>query len=484
MRQLPEADMEQLEKFLRSPFFDVPAEAVVLFGLLQPSYPHFKDDLPTAEVLFESIFPGKEYRAELLNTAFHTLFLAVKNYLAHTRLAQDTLLSKRLFMQQTLELGMMDHFQKSGGELLKKLETSIGQPIGTYHGRTDLRRGQYLRFCAHSELFLYGSPEKYAVSTEQLQSAIEALDLHFILNRLFLAIEMENRQQFLDESASLPFQQELELFAQRHIAPVNNETKLYLEVLQLFRHQPDIKLIRAAKDNLLASLTNINAFDAQTLLGLHINQLLRLGKSTGVICLDDIIQLYEQGLATGLIPGSARFPSGTFINIANAYSQASKFADGRRFILRYQERLHPPEKLHIVSLCTAYLLFYEGKFQEAFDQFNLVELGHISFRHALVARPLFLRCLFEIWVDQAPPREDRISPAIDAFRQFFRRNKILNAKEKKRYIDFAAILSSIVKYGATGWPNERAKERLLKKCQSSPFPYAHTWLQEKITGIK
>ena len=464
--------MAQLEKFLQSPFFDVPEEAVALFGLLRPAYPHFKDNLPADEILFEGIFPGRAYRAELLNTAYHSLLSAVKNCLAHTRLAQDTLLSKRLFMQQSLELGMVDHFQKSGEDLLKTLETSIGQPIGMAPNRTDLRRGHYLLFCTFSELFLYDTAEKLEVSTERLQAAIEALNLHFILNRLFLAVEMENRQQFLDESASLPFQQELELLALKHFAHNNKEIQLYLEVLQLFRNRPDTGHLQSAKDNLLACLTGINAFDANTLLALHINLFLRLGKTTGVNFLDDIIQLYEQGLTTGLIPGTAHFPSEIFINIANAYSQAARFEKGRQFIGQYQERLHPTEKLHIVPLCTAYLLFYEGKFQDAFDQFNLVELGHISFRYALVARPLFLRCLFEIWAGQPSPREDRISPAIDAFRQFFRRNKILKATEKRRYIDFASILGSIVKYGATGWPNDRTKERLLQKCQTSPFPYA------------
>ena len=484
LRNFDAAMMNAFGKYLHSPFFHPPPVAVKLFENICDLHPSWAGDLSHSEKLFAALYPGKAFSPNRLGRAFHELFAAAKSFLAHYELASDGLLSERLFMRRATWMHDRSFFEKSQQTLLTALNApdKEGQKLSGHALRLkngirkdDLHKPYALRFEILSENYLNPNLDKLQPSIRMLPEVSAALDLHFVLWRLFLSCELSSRRKFLNEDLHLPFQAEVEAQAEK-LAPVYPEVKAYLQLLSLIRGAPDRVLFRQLEEGLPSLSPDV----AKAILMFLINCAIKLSNDQGKVYYGHLVNLYLYGIKSGLLLEKGKLPTSTFINASNAFAMAGMSGGGHSFINQQQGLLIDSQRRDTVSLCRAYLLFHEGEHTKALQQTELVCLSRLSLRHSLIARPLLIRCLFEAWAVRRSARSDYLMANIDSFRKYIVRNKILSPRERQRYARFCAILNSIVKHASQRKQvSQRVRNTLGKKINSEPRPFAFEWLEQK-----
>ncbi len=82
-RILDKKDLRNLEKYVKSPFFNTRKDVIDLFSYLRKLHPFKKNKGLHREEIYQALFPGTTYDEKLLGYAFSFLFKNIKGYFAY-----------------------------------------------------------------------------------------------------------------------------------------------------------------------------------------------------------------------------------------------------------------------------------------------------------------------------------------------------------------------------------------------------------------
>ena len=121
LRCLSAVELNRLEKFLASPYFNTNDRLLQLFLFLKEYAPAFEEEKIELEALFAFLYPEKEFNKQQLVRLNSQLFKLVEQFISHEHLANDdfqrevTLL--RFYEEQILD----KHFQYTFSQLKKAI---------------------------------------------------------------------------------------------------------------------------------------------------------------------------------------------------------------------------------------------------------------------------------------------------------------------------------------------------------------------------
>ncbi len=223
LKQLSETEMERLETFLQSPYFDVPTGALPLFQYLSKLHPVY-DEKKTAAEYIQKKAPAlgnqkrqANYGSDLLKAIEH--FLAVEDFKATT----DSVDRHRL--QAYKKHHMFEAFNKEHEQLLKKIDEDSEQNYDTFYQRHIL-----------TELALSGFDTKLnRTIRNDVFPVSKTLDEFYALKKLCYHCELLNRHQVLGTA----YQEENISYILETLKPLNTESYphvyLYTHVYQMLK---------------------------------------------------------------------------------------------------------------------------------------------------------------------------------------------------------------------------------------------------------
>lgn len=192
----------------------------------------------------------------------------------------------------------------------------------------------------------------------------------------------------------------------------------------------------------------------------------------------------DQKIQNGLILFEGSISDSEFLNIFMAYGLAREERKLRRFKIKYQKKLAGKHQAHAIQFTDAYLLFYEGKYQEAAERLkaNFPKFEVKEPRYTLRIKGLLIKCYFEILISEAEMEKAFIRAREDLL-IFLKRENILGERYHKNYANFCALIFEMYSLRKKKKPNKTERIMLREKAMEEVHLFARAWILEKIKTL-
>lgn len=425
LKLLSQEEFKQFYPFLRSAYFTQSKDVVKLFEWLRKFYPNFNAKQLNKGTLFQKLFPKQIYSDVKIRNLFTKLNKILESYLIQKYYEQNAYEKKKLLTQIYGRRNYYTEFKKGTTQLLTELEAQPYRDANYYFDRYLLEKEYYLHL---------GTP-KHGNIAKTLKGALENLGYFFCLERLFLGIDLKNRENiFSEEHNFTPNTYQVTL-------PNNNNlAQQFQQSFQLLAKQDDDVFLQLY-GFFLKDLENIRPYYSKVIFVILLNVAFRKTKENEPLFLDKLFQLYKIGSAKGLLLEDGKIPLAFFFNAVLISGKLKRFEWGEQFIEQYQKHLViDKEKEIIIQLAISNIRFQQEEYEEVISLLATLNLFNIRFE--LNIRTLLLRTYFQLFLINDSYYFLLINQC-KAFEKLLQRDKTIDIAKKKGNKQFLKTVEEI-----------------------------------------
>lgn len=458
-------ELNSLELFLQSPYFNTREDLIKLYQALRPAYPSFSGIEPNK--LWEAVYPDQAFHPKALNKKFHELSVLVLQFLAQQQIQQDELLQSAIRRKAFRDRDLYVPFRKESDLVLARYEKSATKSaealLQTWLVRHDIYR--------HPGTPI--TPDPF----EQEVAALKALEEHCLLHQLMVHSDALSRPLKADSSwNTVPLDDILE--NANRISGQSQLIDLYRMTIELFKSGCTLEKFQVVVEILKRASESLAAED-QALLVIKLTNLafqqVAKGKSPFI---DVLFNLYQYGANKDLFRNKNLMANeDIFINICIAGAFAKEKTWVQAFIKQHRPFLPPATRKSTVLLGRIFLLFHSGEYDEAYQLIEKVQRTRNTYN--LRTRSLIVRCLLERHLKK-PSLYDSLRHEVLAFQKYLQRNKLLHDSRKKAYHAFSKMVLKMADLRRTDWESNVHRQALCDKIESETNINLKSWLLAKI----
>lgn len=479
LRRLSKEELAKFREFLSSPYFNHKPKLTEFYDNLLKYAPQFDTGSINKTKIYESLYPGSRFNAQVYKNLSSELYSLAGQFISIHNFNQNEI-EKDIYYIRELE--------KTGADELYKSELkSIKKKLNEHKFNELLFFNKFVLATIEKTFFFNRSDFKKAINVEV--ESDELMKFYFL--QLF-------RQRFDFEASRLNFNDEqAENAAMRHMRKLLEEgvledtihymfkikTKnheivaMFYYILMSFKHHDNDFFFSRAKE---LAFSNINKFDSNqrfsvsgALYGLCTFRLRLRGSSYDYEDTFEVInfrlkkKIYKEnpGSHISAISFRAMFMTGVYLN---------KHDWAKKFLKKYIAEVTPEHRENLNNLLTAFIKFYEKKFDESLEYSSLVRYDISLYK--LDVRKLQLFNYYELG-----HMESALS-MISSFREFLGSNKNLTADERSKHSGLLNLTARLIKLKNRF--NEFELRKLEKDIKETSYLLYRWWLEEKTRQLR
>ncbi len=459
LKILEKEEFKGLYLFIHSTYFNQSKDVIRLFDYLRKYYPVFDSAKLNKEVVFKKLFPKQVYADIKLRNLRTKAGKLVEQYLINLTFQQDDFQRKKLITQIYGQRNYYPAFEKNTQQLLDSLEQQPYRDACYFYDKYLLQKDYYL----HIET------AKKEQTVAIMQDALTNLTHYFSLERLFLGIDLINREAIFSEKNHFnPQQAAIDL-------PENNLIcQLFQGIIALNKNQTEADFINL-KELYLNNINQIREIYSKEIFFFLTNHAIRQLKFKEQLYTQLLFQLYELGLQRGLLLEKDKIEPGTFFNIVSASSKLKKFEWANQFIQTYQFHIAAPYSEETRQLSISYLNFNQGKYEAVIKLLSTRRFTNLFYQ--INVRTLLLRSYYKLF-EQNVTYYPLLIAQCESFIKLLQRNQKLQENKKHATLLFTKLLKVIVESKYTGSYNREKKQQFLDIIHQSKGITLQGWLVE------
>ncbi|MFT5166392.1 MAG: hypothetical protein ACI8P3_001623 [Saprospiraceae bacterium] len=468
-----EKDWDQFGLFLNSPFFNKNPVFNHLFDYFNKNRSKEKPDRLWAQRVFSHVFPEAIFKDGRLRTLFWRMCKLVETYLAVSNLTND---KEAMETQLILALGKQE-------EWFKLFEKEVKSKMKKDHQKAIEYPSLLQSVNLHHQLYFHEDYKKYSSGHVEIHQLIEDLDQFIHLAKLKYHCELLFRKQILKEEESQPLLPD-HLLEQLKISGLQNEEPVISIYAQLIRMKEteDWKFYVETKQNFELNRDKIDPEEQLDILSYLINFIIYLDKNRDNSLFDEMLELYQFGLSSGILIMHNRISYERFTNIAILGSIQKKFAWTDKFILDYQSFLKPAKSSLAIKLTRAYWNFHQEKYEKVLDWTHEIDIYEDKPDNPFRLRALKLRAFYELYRQDKTYRR-LLYNFMSSFSKFIKDNRKLANQLATAYLNFIRMTKLLLSIQNSAEFNEEKKQKFLSKMSNTHPLVLKKWLLEKIKEL-
>lgn len=447
-------EMDELAKFLASPFFNENPLVQHLFEALRKYYPDFSAPELTKQNIFQELFPQEAYKDKSLRYLFSDLTKLIEHFFAIQKVRQHPFQLDLALLEDLSERGPQKAYRRTNQQLKQQI---------TGDGKSS--SDQFFARMQWSEIgekhFQKQRVRKFDAS---LQHFANDLDKYYFLNRLKILCAMLDRQTIFQATYDLNISEAWLQHLENNQFYEEPLIQIYYTIFQALRDEADVdhfdKLLVYLQGPSLAIATN----DLKDIYLFAINycaRKIRQGKEKYV---GEALRLYRNGIERSLLLDERGLSPWAFTNVVKLALRQQEYDWIEAFINKYAPALPEQFRENALHYNLAELYYYTNRFERA--QRHLIQVEFSDLNYYLGARVLLAKIYYE------SGEEETLLSLISSFTVFLKRNKELSANLKRTYLNFCQILFQIIRRAP------RQMEKLQAKISESELLTDRAWLEK------
>lgn len=453
LRSCEVSEINGMEHFLRSPYFNEDEAVIHLFQYLKDFYPDFSAPELKKKRVFSQVFPGQAYDDKQLRYLISDLNKLLERFLAFQKV-EDTPYQLSLALLGSLsERGLNKAYRQASRHLEKELTPHAAKSSEIFWAQlqwSEIKEGHFLRQRAR----------KHDIS---LQYYADDLDKYYFLNRLKIACAMLDRQTILQAEYNFNISTEWIKHLEYHNFFNEPIIQVYYTIFQALLQEEDEQYFKALKAFFKKSTSSIAPSDLKDIYLFAINycaRKIRQGKETYVM---EALQLYRTGIEAHVLIDDQGLSPWAFTNVVKLSLRLEYYTQIESFIQEYAPKLPESFRENALHYNLAELYYYTKRFDQAQQHLNQVAFSDLNYY--LGARVLLAKIFYETGEEEA------LLSLISSFTIFLKRNKQLSNNLKHTYLNFCQILFQIVRRSPA------QMKKLEEKITSTALLTDRTWLE-------
>ena len=177
-------------------------------------------------------------------------------------------------------------------------------------------------FSLNDRLYLHPDTDRYHLGEKNLDQALYNLDAFFVLAKLKLACELENRSRILSEKREAKLLSEVITMAERDFKKDNPVFEIYLSILYLLQNREEGSAFQKAKKVYSNNLYLLDQEEQRNILTVLLNCANQAAVKGTADYLQEQFDLYQLGLEFDLLIEHGRMSENMFTNIVGIGSSA------------------------------------------------------------------------------------------------------------------------------------------------------------------
>ena len=470
LKALKKHELQLLEKFISSPYFNSKKDITSLFIFFYESIKKdkFNFNLGTREDAFSYVYPNESFNKIKITKLVSELVNLIQQFYVNQEIRYNNHLNKKIFISSLSSRNLDNQFFKESKKLISQIKASPVQDADTH---IDLH---LLQKALH---FHQGEP----TSNKDLESLAEIqkrLDIYYLLSKLQLICEANCLHHTYKEQLDIPMldtvkKLSLQYESTRILFP------LYLNNLSNFQNLNDSESFDSLVSIFFKNLNLLSKKEQFSIFILILNTAgirINAGHSDGI---RKQFELYRMGLDNNILIRNNRITPQSFTNIVGLATNLNEITWAKKFIKNNSKFL--PE-----SVIEACILFSKGKIafkQEKYDE-TLHFLWNCRFDHIafdIRTKSFIIRTLFEIYnKNQTSEQYDFCIGQILTIEKFIRRKKDLSKAKVSAYLNFIKITKKLLKLIANNNLTRTQANNLRTKISKNENVVAKEWLISKL----
>lgn len=457
LKKCSPADLRDLAKWVRSPFFNQREDVVRLYDYLHKNLHRPSPQLLTKEVVYQQVFPQQKYADKPLRYATSFLLKCVKQYLSYQRYAANEF-RQQLDLCYALRERNLDKYFAKEWETAQRLQQK--NPLRNahfhyqnyqleeeqYHQMTQQRRSAEMNFTPlTNELTTFYIADLLRQSCNILTHNIQtqqAVEIH-LLEEVLMQVE---QYDYSDAPAVL-------IYYHSYCALKNLADETHFSQLKKYLHDYQ------------------NAFpvaEMKYIYLLAINYCIKRVNNGVRRYLEEGLNLYQTGLVSKILLENGVLSNFTYHNVLRLGLALKRYSWCSEFLQHYQSFLAAADRDNTFRYNLAFLYFEQAEYEKAMHELRRVEFKNVFSN--LDARRLLLRSYYEQGEYQA------LESLLDSSKTYISRQKGLGY-HKNSYLNLVRFTKKLLNL------SEKDKVRVAKLRQQideTQHVAERNWLLSKL----
>ncbi len=463
LKSLSAGELKELDKFLRSPYFNTNGKLAEIFNYLWKYHPNYNGHI-NKESIYAHIFPGKPFRDVHFRQYFSALTALVERFMAIRKMEQAKHPVNHALLEEMIDRNAENLFNR---KMKKSNDEPAFEDDAHYLSRFQLEdiRNKFLTTAAQQQNRLAEKPD--------YGKAMDLLDKFYIIRKLKFGCSLLNYKTIAAvEKESLLMDEILELLEKKDYSDTP-AIEIYFKILKTLTEPENEENFSALMKSLKASDHRFPQGEAREMYIYAQNFCIRQINKGKTIYLKEILNIYRVLLEKEIILEKGILSPWDYKNIVVTALRLEEFKWTEKFINTYKNKLPEKERENAFTYNLAKYYFYKKNYSKVLQLLQTVEYNDVFY--SLDSKSMLLKTYYEL------NEIDSLDSMMDSFKIYLLRNKSLSDHHVKTYKNLLRItkkLSRII-------PSDKKKIELLEKEIEETKPLADIgWLREKVRELK
>ncbi len=469
-RSFSKNEFEELENFVKSPFFNTSSQITGLFQLLKSDYPQFST--LDKKRIFNALYPKEEFKDKKIRDLFTRLLKIAEEFLAQLEFRKAELNFNRLVLKQYAERNLERHFSSK----LKDAETRMNKE--EHHG-SNYYFERYALLRTRREYFeslkAFGKGKEFS---EDFSLEIELFNDYVIFSLLTYGVHLEIHKKGFNFEYEYVMLEKLIEYLRQYPDKTDPLMNVLLHLILLAKNPNEESLYFNIRKELDSCKGIFEENDLRYIMIELFNytKLQSLEKDKPEFRKDNYA-LLKESIEMGMYPKEGIFlAESSYITVCATALQEKDFEWALYFMNKYKEKLNPDIAANAFRYCMSVYEYRLGNYSEALKGFAKVSLD--DFYYQLRVKNHQLKIYYE-----TAKYESALS-LIDSYRHFLSANRFLPEFVRVRFSNYVNFLSRIVNIHLGG--NIANIPDIIKDIESINQSEIENkvWLLEQISKLK
>lgn len=480
LKSLNSKENSQLERYLRSPFFNNSQNILHLYEYLNGFYPEFDDESLTKESMFEHAFPEETYEAKKLSTLMWQFCAVIEDFFVALELKQSPdkrgILLKNSYRKRELqsdykaELFKLNKYYNENETI--SLENNLGKLEVLSELLFQLKRTEY--DALEEGMFPIHEFED-ALQFIRVSGELNLDTLVKSLSKFGFDCNLKYKKQYASSENRLISQK---IISSNVLLDINiTANKLYYSKIK----KADLKEYKRISD---LYIKNVSKFSAPEQLKLYIilqninGKFLKNRLTSSKIAFN----VSKSALKYKVLGRNSSFSYTTFTQIAMIGSFVGEHDYTKAFIEKYYVLLDQSIKIDIKNYSLAYLAFFSKEYEEVDFLIGQMKFnGNVATK--LNAKSLVIRSYYELLERDGREWISLLRSQLRSFDKYLNRTKSIPESLYVRYANFLAVTKKLTVRKVNLNKTELHQKELYKILSETSPILLDAWLKEKIDNL-
>ncbi len=464
LRSLSVVDLNRLEKFVTSPYFNSDERVVLLFQFEKQQIKSNRYEEDPSQI-WHSIFGKNDFNEKTFRVLRSKLLSLVQEFLISEEFKQNPA-DEAVYLLRAIENRELEVLKNTAMTTAKRMiDRELNRSASYYH--------QLYQF--ESSAYNLNKTEVKRLNKKigdqlNLAEIVENLDIFYIGEKLKYHCAILGWEKLItttnesdDMSDLIQRIEEIDIDRYPHIA-------IYKHVYETLIDPDSDASFEKLKSLIDEYLEIFPVREAKNILDAANNYCLRKINKGDVLYLSELYNLYKKGLHTRTLLVNGSMSPWTFKNIVGVALRLREFDWAESFIAEYSPSLVPSFKESIHALSSAQLAYYRKDYNQV-----IYHLHHVEFKEFALkvnAEVTLIATLYEL------DEFEVLADTLTSFNKFLSRAKNVNTRQKALYSNLIRFVRKLLK--------PQSKEQLAQlrtEIDATQGLASKSWLLEKVDEL-